>query len=400
MGLLDGVRIGWFCIGWKPVSGGAELAHHHLAQRMTQEGANLTVYTMAPKYQGDSEISDYEVIRFSEDYTGTKPIDQNYWDYWSDKASKPFARLQNLIDAVTQEKFDVFIIYNYTDILGWHLKDMDSFKDTLLVSTIWDPDGNRIEPWSNWTWSIPADLEVMGSKYVANLINDQVGHLRPVIDLPPLKVETKADYVWDSEEWESRPYDFCFMNPIPHKGVTLVAQLVGRMPDHKFLIKRGNYQDQTLIDKLDEWYPNVTVAGWYDHMDDFYRQSKCLLYPSIQEGFGMPPLEAAANGCLVFANDHPIIRDATPEGPVFIKGYPELSYQNFWLWSYQSSNRVNADIINAADVWESVIEETLWDPELCYQKIQEGLAYYPTHLQRVEDAFARFCQYLRRDTHE
>ena len=36
--------------------------------------------------------------------------------------------------------------------------------------------------------------------------------------------------------------------------------------------------------------------------------------------------------------------------------------------------------------WESVIEETLWDPELCYQKIQEGLAYYPKHLQRVEEA--------------
>jgi glycosyltransferase involved in cell wall biosynthesis len=400
MGLLDGVRIGWFCVGWKPISGGAELAHHHLAQRMAQEGANLTVYTMAPKHQDEPEITDYEVKRFTKDYTGPKIIDQNYWDHWSDKALKPFARLQNLIDAVTEEEFDVFIIYNYTDTLGWHLKGMPTFKNTLLVSTIWDPDGNRIDPWANWSWNIPADLEVLGSRYVANRINDQVGHLRPVIDLPPLKVETKADYVWDSEEWESRPYDFCFMNPIPHKGVTLVAQLVGRMPDHKFLIKRGNYQDQTLLNKLDEWYPNVTVAGWYDHMDDFYRQSKCLLYPSIQEGFGMPPLEAAANGCLVFANDHPIIRDATPEGPVFIRGYPELSYQNFWLWSHQSSNRVNADIVNAADVWESAIEETLWDPELCYRKIQEGLAYYPKHLQRVEKAFARFCEYLRRPTHE
>ena len=235
---------------------------------------------------------------------------------------------------------------------------------------------------------------------MADLVSQQVGKYRPILDLPPLKVETKADYVWDQEEWESRPYDFCFINPIPHKGVTLVAQLIGRMPDHKFLIKRGNYQDQQLIDKLEQWYPNVTVAGWYDHMDDFYRQSKCLLYPSIQEGFGMPPLEAAANGCLVFANDHPIIRDAAPEGPVFIRGYPELSYQNFWLWAHQSPDRVNADIVNAADVWETKIEETLWDPELCYRKIQKGLVYYSQHLQRVEIAFARFCRYLRRDTHE
>jgi glycosyltransferase involved in cell wall biosynthesis len=45
-----------------------------------------------------------------------------------------------------------------------------------------------------------------------------------------------------------------------------------------------------------------TTTGWYRRVD-------ALVYPSLQEGFGLPPLEALANGCAVVAADTPISRE-------------------------------------------------------------------------------------------
>ena len=44
----------------------------------------------------------------------------------------------------------------------------------------------------------------------------------------------------------------------------------------------------------------------------------------------MVPLEAGANGCIVFSNQHPIIEDANPQFPIFIDAYSEKLTAN-WI---------------------------------------------------------------------
>ncbi len=56
---------------------------------------------------------------------------------------------------------------------------------------------------------------------------------------------------------------------------------------------------------------NVT---YMDHVSDnqlrsLYEHAACFIYPSLYEGFGLPPLEAIACGCPVIASDIPPIRE-------------------------------------------------------------------------------------------
>ena len=47
-----------------------------------------------------------------------------------------------------------------------------------------------------------------------------------------------------------------------------------------------------------------------DELATLYRRAACLVFPSLYEGFGQPPLEAMASGCPVAASNIPAIAEA------------------------------------------------------------------------------------------
>ena len=48
-----------------------------------------------------------------------------------------------------------------------------------------------------------------------------------------------------------------------------------------------------------------------------YRQSRCLVFPSLSEGFGIPVLEAQANACVPVISDLPVFHEVAGEGALF-----------------------------------------------------------------------------------
>jgi len=66
----------------------------------------------------------------------------------------------------------------------------------------------------------------------------------------------------------------------------------------------------------------VEVAGWVGRTTDeelaaLYRGARCLVYPSLYEGFGLPLLEAMHNGCPVIASDIAALREVGGDAALY-----------------------------------------------------------------------------------
>jgi glycosyltransferase involved in cell wall biosynthesis len=150
-----------------------------------------------------------------------------------------------------------------------------------------------------------------------------------------------------------------------------------------------------MVDYMDKWFDNVTIAGWYDDMNDYYKSCKSILYPSLQEGFGMVSYEAMANGCLTFANTHPVMLSACPTGPIYIDAYPEQTKIN-WLRYYENTfdEDIDADMELAAELWEDEIRDVLNDPTLIDQHQKEGLEAIPSFNEHIDLCYERFYDFV------
>jgi glycosyltransferase involved in cell wall biosynthesis len=76
-----------------------------------------------------------------------------------------------------------------------------------------------------------------------------------------------------------------------------MAVLRARLPDVRLVLTGGGRE---ALGPLPEWVEHlghVSDAA----LRDLYRSASCLAFPSLYEGFGLPPLEAMASGCPVAA---------------------------------------------------------------------------------------------------
>ena len=141
---------------------------------------------------------------------------------------------------------------------------------------------------------------------------------------------------FDFEEWKNRPYDFIFNNPQLNKGSITVLKLAQHYKEKSFLIKMGQWGawDNEEILQL-KGLDNVTIINHVKSMEhEFYRQGKYLLSPSVIDGGGMMPLEAAMQGTIPLCSDVSILRYSSSPFAEFVfseeLGYNALQKMIYW----------------------------------------------------------------------
>jgi glycosyltransferase involved in cell wall biosynthesis len=119
----------------------------------------------------------------------------------------------------------------------------------------------------------------------------------------------------------------------PHKNVLEVLDMAQYWKKNYRLIvascSQGKYQRMVEQKVLDLGLTNrVEFKGYLtqDELLRLYQGATALLFPSLIEGFGIPPLEALACGTPVIASDIPVLREVLGDAAYFVK----LGNQQSW----------------------------------------------------------------------
>jgi len=113
------------------------------------------------------------------------------------------------------------------------------------------------------------------------------------------------------------PYLLYVGNAYPHKNLEWLARVFfefsKKRPELKLvLVGKDDYFYSRLKTQVSAAaYGNILFPGYIpdDDLAEIYRRALAYIFPSLYEGFGLPPLEAMANGCPVVSSD----RTSMPE---------------------------------------------------------------------------------------
>jgi glycosyltransferase involved in cell wall biosynthesis len=105
--------------------------------------------------------------------------------------------------------------------------------------------------------------------------------------------------------------------PWPHKNherlLEAFALLRAELPDLRLVLTGGN------LDALGPLPAGVENLGIVhpEELASLYRTAACLVFPSLYEGFGLPPLEAMASGCPVASSNAASLPEVCGDAAVY-----------------------------------------------------------------------------------
>lgn len=90
----------------------------------------------------------------------------------------------------------------------------------------------------------------------------------------------------------------------PSKNFKLILKAAKLLNDVQFIIVGGK-NNNIFTNETDEILSNVAYTGYItdEKLVALYRHAGVFVYPSLYEGFGIPPLEAMSQGCQVIVSD-------------------------------------------------------------------------------------------------
>ena len=111
----------------------------------------------------------------------------------------------------------------------------------------------------------------------------------------------------------------------PAKNFSLVLETAKLLSNVKFVIVGGSNKS-IFTDINVESLPNVIYTGYITDgkLLSLYRHASVFIYPSLYEGFGIPPLEAMSQGCPVIVSKCASLPEICGLDAIYCDGYNSL----------------------------------------------------------------------------
>nr|CBA27705.1 hypothetical protein Csp_A03620 [Curvibacter putative symbiont of Hydra magnipapillata] len=117
-----------------------------------------------------------------------------------------------------------------------------------------------------------------------------------------------------------RPYVLAVSSLAPHKNFETVVRAVALMGEIDFDVVIAGGLNPAIFAKAGNTLPSsVKYAGYVTdaELKALYEHASCFIFPSIYEGYGLPPTEAMASGCAVIASNAAAIPETCGEAALY-----------------------------------------------------------------------------------
>ena len=329
-----------------PLYGGGEKALIDWLMDFQERGIEICVMTTVPEVEGFDMEFPFEIIRLTQKKPYSEKIEEDGMNQYLEEELQAHYHHANefsqkaLSILKVLPPFDYYLGYGIWGSLAFQqemLPNFRSFASVLkeeypsikTISLLWDLHGGEGD--------YETDFVLHGApyKYIHNPHHEEA-QIRRFFIYPKQTDQFIPIENFDFEEWKNRPYDFIFNNPQLNKGSITVLKLAQHYKEKSFLIKMGQWGawDNEEILQL-KGLDNVTIINHVKSMEhEFYRQGKYLLSPSVIDGGGMMPLEAAMQGTIPLCSDVSILRYSSSPFAEFVfseeLGYNALQKMIYW----------------------------------------------------------------------
>lgn len=109
----------------------------------------------------------------------------------------------------------------------------------------------------------------------------------------------------------------------PRKNFNRLIEAFEDIHDCKLYIVGARHRVFTQQDDHAAQQENIHYLGRVsdEELVRLYNQAVCFIFPSLYEGFGLPPIEAMSCGCPVLVSDIPVLREVCGDAAIYFDPY-------------------------------------------------------------------------------